>query len=150
MFEPSRDDARRFFFETWGKYSRGEPLSGLEDTALAVILLHPEYHALLTDPERSLALEFTPERGEMNPFLHLALHLAIEEQVSIDQPQGIRARYEALSVRHGSEHDAKHDILECLGETMWEAQRLARAPDDAVYLECLDRKLSGRGTRSSA
>jgi uncharacterized protein DUF1841 len=140
MFNPSRDEVRRFFFDTWSKYRRGEPLAGLERTALEVILLHPEYHALLDDPEVSGAQAFPPESGQLNPFLHLSLHLAIEEQLSIDQPAGIRARFAALVARKGSEHDAKHAVLECLGETVWEAQRTGRAPDENAYLECLDRK----------
>ena|SRR5512145_2236908 len=144
MFSPSRDEVRRFFSDTWGKYRRGEPLQGLESTALAVILLHPEYHAMLEDPERSLNLEFTPEQGDLNPFLHLSLHLAIEEQLSIDHPRGIRERFEALAARAGSEHDAKHAVLECLGETIWEAQRTGQAPDEQGYLECLDRRASAR------
>ena len=45
--------------------------------------------------------------AQMNPFLHLSLHLAIEEQLSIDQPPGIRASFEALAEKRG-EHDAKH------------------------------------------
>lgn len=140
MFSPSRDEARRFFFDAWSKYRRGEPLVGLEQTALTVILLHPEYHALLTDMEKHIERDFAPEGGALNPFLHLSLHLAIEEQLSIDHPPGIRARYEALLHRRGSEHDAKHDVLECLGETIWQAQRTGTAPDEAAYLECLDRK----------
>ena len=142
MFNPSRDDVRRFFFDTWGKYRRGEPLAGLEQTALEVILLHPEYHALLENPERAAAQDYSPESGRLNPFLHLSLHLAIEEQLSIDQPRGIRERYGRLVARAGSEHGAKHAVLECLGETMWQAQRTGRAPDENAYLECLARKSS--------
>ena len=140
MFNPSREDVRSFFCDTWGKYRRGEPLAGLERTALGVIVLHPEYHALLEDPERAAAREFSPESGELNPFLHLSLHLAIEEQLAIDQPRGIRARFGDLVASTGSEHDAKHAMLECLGETVWEAQRTGRAPDENAYFECLARK----------
>ena len=141
MFNPSRDRARRFFFDTWAKYRRGEALSGLEQAALSVIVLHPEYHVLLTDPDRSIDQDFGPESGQVNPFLHLALHLAIEEQLSIDQPPGIKARYHALLEKTGSEHDAKHDVLECLGEIVWESQRASHAPDAEAYLRCLDRRL---------
>ena len=140
MFNLTRDEVRRFFADTWRKYARGEPLSGLEQTALQVILLHPEYHPLLQDRERSLETEYTPESGELNPFLHLSLHLAIEEQLSIDQPHGIRARFQALASRTGSEHQAKHMVLECLGEIVWQAQRTGTPPDEEAYLECLDRK----------
>lgn len=141
MFNPSRDEVRRFFIDTWAKYRRGEPLAGLETVALEVILLHPEYHGLLEDPDRTLAMNFTPEAGRMNPFLHLSLHLAVEEQLSIDQPRGLRKRYEALAQRTGSEHDAKHEVVDCLGEVIWQAQRTGAAPDEQSYLECLDRKL---------
>ena len=140
MFSPTRDQARGFFFDTWDKYGRGEPLSGLEETALAVILGHPEYHGLLRAAERNRERDFTPEGGALNPFLHLSLHLAVEEQLSIDQPRGIRALYETLVRRTGSEHDAKHVVLECLGETVWTAQRTGSAPDERAYLECLERK----------
>ena len=139
MFNPSREEARRFFFETWRKYRAGGPLEGLEQTVLQVLLLHPEYHALLDEPDRYVDRDFAPESGHLNPFLHLSLHLAVEEQLAIDQPPGIRARYETLA-RKSSEHDAKHDVLECLGETIWQAQRTGAPPDQEAYLECLDRK----------
>jgi Domain of unknown function (DUF1841) len=139
MFTPTRDQARSFLFETWSKYRRHEPLVGLEQTALSVILMHPEYHAMLEQPERYLDRDFGPDSGALNPFLHLSLHLAIAEQLSIDQPPGIRTRYAALAQRL-SEHDALHAVLECLGETLWEAQRLGTAPDQQAYLECLERR----------
>ena len=145
MFSPTRDQARLFFCETWSKYRGGAPLTGLEHTALNVLLLHPEYQTLLEDPQASLARDYSPASGALNPFLHLSLHLAIEEQLSIDQPAGIRACYERLAAT-GSEHDAKHDVLECLGEAIWEAQRMGRAPDEDAYLACLERK-AARGTR---
>ena len=137
MFQPSRDEVRQFFFDTWTKYRRGEPLEGLERIAIQVILLHPEYHGMLERPE-----DYGPESGEMNPFLHLALHLAIEEQIAIDQPRGIQAHYQRLLAKTGSEHDAKHAVLECLGETLWRAQREGAPPDEESYLECLERRSS--------
>jgi len=139
MFTPTRDQARSFLFDTWSKYRRGEPLVGLEETAVSVMLLHPEYHAILDHPERYLERDYGPESGGANPFLHLSLHLAIAEQLSIDQPAGIRSRYAAL-VQRSSEHEALHVVLECLGETLWQAQRLGSAPDQQAYLDCLQRR----------
>jgi hypothetical protein len=139
MFNPSRDQARAFFFDAWEKYRAGAPLSALEQTAVEVILLHPDYHPLLDDRARNQARDFGPEGGEMNPFLHLSLHLAIEEQLSIDQPPGLKAAFDALAGRLGSEHDAKHRVLECLGETIWQAQRTGTAPDQDAYLDCVRR-----------
>lgn len=137
MFNPSRDQARRFLFDTWRKQREGAPLTDLERMALAVLLLHPEYHAQLDAPDQYLERDYLPENGEINPFLHLSMHLAIREQLSIDQPRGIVAQYRRLLEKTGSEHDAEHALLECLGEMLWQAQRRRCAPDPAIYLDCL-------------
>lgn len=134
MFNPSRDQVRHFFIDTWRKYLDKAPLTPQEDVAAGVLLLHPEYHALLADPDTALAREYTPESGELNPFLHLSLHLAIEEQLSIDQPPGLRAAFARCQLRRGNRHDALHDVLECLGEIVFEAQRNRRPPDGADYV----------------
>ena len=137
MFAPTRDEARRFMIDAWAKYRAAQPLSGLEQKAVQLIALHPEYHALLEDPEQHVARDYGPEGGEINPFLHLSLHLAVAEQLGIDQPPGIRAQFERLRAARGDEHAALHAVLECLGETLWQAQRLKSAPDPDVYLGCL-------------
>ena len=95
---------------------------------------------MLENRERNLDREWKPEGGETNPFLHLAMHLAIEEQVSIDQPPGIRSAVAALAVRHGSMHDARHDVMDCLAEVIWQAQRNSMGFDNTMYLDCLVRK----------
>lgn len=141
MFNPSRDEVRRFFFDAWRKHKAGETLTDLERMTLAIMLLHPEYHAILDAPERYLEREWLPEDGQTNPFLHLAMHLSIEEQLSIDQPSGIRARIDALAHQHGDRHPALHDAMDGLAEMIWHAQRYRTAPDPARYLHCLDRKL---------
>jgi hypothetical protein len=140
MFNPSRDQAREFLFDLWAKHRAGTPLTPLESMALAAILEHPEYHAILDDRERYLERDWKPEGGETNPFLHLQMHLAIEEQVSIDQPPGIRDAVNALARRHDSEHAARHDVMDCLAEVIWNAQRHGAAFDNAAYLDCVKRK----------
>src|SRR5436305_2448986 len=139
MFTPSRDQARQLCFDAWEKYRSSAPLSALEQIAVDVIASHPEYHCLLED-RQSLEREYSPADGAINPFLHLGLHLAIEEQLSIDQPPGLRAEYERIAAAAGSEHDAKHELLECLGETLWQAQRTGSPPDSTLYLDCLTKK----------
>ena len=145
MFAPTREQVRRFFCEAWRKHRERLPLDGAEVTAADLITEHPEYHALLEAPEAAVEKEFTPENGQTNPFLHLSLHLAIAEQISIDQPPGIRAAYQALRQRL-EVHDAEHAVMECLGETLWKAQRAGTAIDTAGYLACLRR--SGGNTTS--
>jgi Domain of unknown function (DUF1841) len=140
MFNPSRDQARRFLAEAWRKRRDKLPATPLEVIAADIVDMHPEYHALLDAGEEALAREWTPEDGETNPFLHLSLHLAIAEQLSIDQPPGIRAAFESRLSRHGERHAALHDILDCLGETLWRAGRDRAPPDGAAYLDCIRRK----------
>jgi hypothetical protein len=140
MFNPSRREARQFLFAAWNKYKKSAPLTALESVALDVIALHPEYHAIFDDEARYLERDYLPEFGETNPFLHLNLHLAIAEQISIDQPAGIRAAYERLRSKTGDEHAALHAVLECLAETMWQAQRSGGALDGSAYLDCLARR----------
>ncbi|HBV20517.1 MAG TPA: DUF1841 family protein [Nitrosomonas sp.] len=141
MFKPTRDQARQLFFDTWGKYRRKEVLTGIEQIALEVILLHPEYHGILEDEARYRDKDYLPEMGDTNPFLHMSMHVAIKEQLSIDQPTGICGRFLRLQQQTGSEHDAAHQMMECLAEMLWQAQRSQTAPDAALYFECLDRQL---------
>ncbi|HEX4781411.1 MAG TPA: DUF1841 family protein [Usitatibacter sp.] len=140
MFNPTRDQSREFLFDLWGKHRENAALTPLESMALAIVLEHPEYHGVLGDRERYLDREWKPEGGETNPFLHMSMHLAIEEQVSIDQPPGIRCAVEKLAARRGSMHDAQHDVMDCLAEVIWQAQRNGAGFDNATYLQCLDRK----------
>ena len=140
MFNPSRDEARRFLVEAWQRHRAQEPLTGLEQIAAGLIARHPEYHAILEAPARNLDRDWPPESGEANPFLHLSLHLAVAEQLAIDQPPGIRAEYERIRMAKGDEHAALHAVLECLGEVIWNAQRHGAPPDAALYLACLARQ----------
>jgi hypothetical protein len=79
-------------------------------------------------------------KGKSNPFLHLSMHLSIAEQVSVDQPSGIRAAYETLAIKLASEHEAHHQIMECLGEMLWTSQRNGTPPDGLAYIECIKRR----------
>ena len=140
MFNPSRDQARQLFFDAWHKYRHRKVLSGMEDMALGVILLHPEYHRILDDVERYRDKDYSPEMGDTNPFLHMSMHIAIKEQLSIDQPVGICERFDRLLKRCGDEHEAMHQVIECLAEMIWQAQRGQSAPDATIYFDCLDRR----------
>ncbi len=141
MYNPDRDQARQFLIDAWRKRRQAAPATPLETIAADLIDLHPEYHALL-EADDALTREWTPEDGETNPFLHLSLHLAIEEQLAINQPIGITPLFNQLLARHGDRHEALHAVLDCLGETLWRAQRDAQPLDSAAYLNCLRRATS--------
>ncbi len=140
MFNPSRDQVRQFFFDAWAKFRTGQPLTDLEAMAARHIGHHPEYQAVLENPDHYRDRNWPPELGETNPFLHLSMHLSIAEQLSIDQPTGVKARYLALAEKLGDEHAAQHAVMDCLAEMVWRAQRDNLPPDGVAYLLCIEKK----------
>ena len=140
MFNPSREEVRRFFCDTWHKTKHGSPLTELEAIARDWLLQHPEYDSQLSDPETAQAKDFDIAQGQSNPFLHLSMHLSIAEQISIDLPSGVRDAFHQLAARLG-EHEAHHQIMECLGEMLWTSQRNGMPPDGESYIDCIRRRM---------
>lgn len=140
MFTPSQLDVRRFFCETWRKHQQREILSPLESMALHWLQQHPEYEPDVSDLEAALAADYSVERRQTNPFLHLSMHLTITEQLAIDQPPGIRAAWQKLAQKLDSEHEAQHQIMECLGQMVWQSQRTGLPPDGVQYMACVNSK----------
>ncbi len=140
LFNPSRDEVRAFFFSAWKTFKLQQVLTDLEKIAVSVILLHPEYHAMLDRPAQYEHQDYFPEMGETNPFLHMSLHLSIHEQRSVNQPIGIVGIYEKLMHKYQDAHLAQHDLIECLAETIWLAQRSQTNLDAAHYLTLLQQK----------
>ncbi len=140
MFTPSQHDVRRFFCATHDKQRLALPLTPIESLAAQWIAEHPQYHAELADVDAAVAASYTVDDGRTNPFLHLSMHLTISEQLSIDQPAGIRQAFELLCSHLGSAHEAQHQVMECLGEMIWTSQRSGRPPDGMAYLDCVRRR----------
>lgn len=141
MFTNDRDQLRKMFFSSWQKFQAGETMEPLEQMIAQIVQQHPEYHALLGDEDANIDKDYTPEMGEINPFLHMSMHIAIAEQLSVDRPAGIKTMYQQLLAKFSDGHVVEHHIMECLGQMMWEAQRNQAAPDDQQYMECLRRLL---------
>lgn len=139
IFSGDRTQMRQYFRAAWEKRQSGEALQPLEELIASVVADHPEYHAHV-EAEPELEPDFLPESGATNPFLHMGMHIAIREQVATDRPNGIAAVHQSLCRRFANASDAEHRMMECLGESLWRAQRDNRLPDENAYLECL-RKL---------
>lgn len=121
------------YVQAWRLFRAGQPMSPLEQQIAAVVAEHPEYHAGLT--EEQVQGDYLPESGQSNPFLHMGLHLAIREQVATNRPIGIRDVHQKLAERAGDPHAAEHEMIECLAESLWQAQRDGTLPDEQNYLE---------------
>jgi hypothetical protein len=134
----SREELRRRYVTAWQRRRDGLPLEPLDAQIADVIELHPEYQPMLEAPE-ALTHDFTVEQGQVNPFLHMGLHLGLREQLATNRPTGIAQVHARLARKLGSAHAAEHRMVDVLAETLWEAQRAARAPDEAIYMERLRR-----------
>ena len=132
----SRDQLREMYRAAWRKFKAEQPLTALEKQLVAVITEHPEYHVIVESAAADLA-NYSPRGGQLNPWLHMGLHLAIREQVATNRPAGISELHAKLSARSGGSHEAEHRMLEVLAEALWEAQRAGKSPDENAYLERL-------------
>jgi len=140
----SREQLRRSYAEAWAKHLAHSPLTPLEAMITDVIGAHPEYHAVVGDAGTAVAFEPGAPDAAENPFLHMGLHLAVRDQVSVDRPPGVRDLQRALQAKYGDLHRAEHALMEALGETLWQAQRAHRPPDEGQYLELARRRLEAR------
>jgi Domain of unknown function (DUF1841) len=127
----SREQLRDMYSQAWRKHRAGTPLTPLEAMIVDVVGLHPEYHAMLD----------AGGAADGNAFLHMGLHMAVREQACIDRPPGVRELRRRLEARLGDTHAAEHVLVEALGETLWEAQRAGRPPDEGHYLALAQRRL---------
>jgi Domain of unknown function (DUF1841) len=130
----SRDQLRLAYSQAWAKHVARAPLSPLEAQIADVIELHPEYQLVVADADTAVAFEQNAAGATDNPFLHMGLHLAVREQMTIDRPPGIRDLHRQLQARYGDLHSAEHVLMESLGEELWSAQRDGRVPDENRYL----------------
>lgn len=139
MFSQNRTELRQFLITVWQKYQQQQPLEPLEVIIKDVILAHPEYHSHLQ--VNKLEFDYLPQIGQTNPFLHLSLHIALHEQLAANRPTGIRALYLRGCKRLQDPHKVEHLMLDCLAQTLWEAQHQATIPNEQAYIACLRHKL---------
>jgi hypothetical protein len=143
----TRDQLRLAYSDAWRKRLSGAPLTPLEAMIADIIGLHPEYQTVVRDADAALGFEPNAAQARENPFLHMGLHMAVREQVSIDRPSGVRDLHRQLQVRYGDVHSAEHVLMEALEETLWDAQRSGRAPDEAQYVERARARLASGKSR---
>ena len=135
IFGEDRNELRKMYKDAWQKRCDESPLTPLEAQISDVVEWHPEYHGDVTSDE--LDKDYTPDGGQTNPFLHMGLHLGIREQVATNRPAGISGIFATLAAKLGDAHAAEHQMIDCLAETLWEAQSQNTAPDEHNYLQRL-------------
>jgi hypothetical protein len=137
LFGKDRDQLRGVYIQAWDFYRQGKPLNPLQAQIVAVVEQHPEYHSLLEHADQAIEKDYLPELGETNPFLHMSMHLGIQDQVRTDRPVGISTLYEQLLAKSTDSHALQHKLMECLAEMIWQAQRNGELPDEGRYIACI-------------
>ena len=150
MLTADRQTHRSAFIAAWAKAQAGQPLEPVEAQIVQVARMHPEYAGFLSDRDGSLEREFPPDLGETNPFLHMGLHIAILDQLSIDQPAGIRRLHQRLVAATGDPHAAEHRLMQCLAEGLWRLQRIQKPFNTKAYLNCIHGMIAGKQRRQRA
>lgn len=142
MLQQNRNDYRDVFFSVWKKIEQQQTISdAMENIIAQIIKQHPEYHNTLTDYDKFIEKDYLPEMGDSNPFMHMSMHIAITEQLMMDQPQGIKSIYQQLCTKLQDNHKVEHVIMECLANMIWKSQKDQNMPDMDNYLQCIKTKI---------
>jgi len=86
---------------------------------------------------QNIESDYFPEQGEVNPFLHINLHLSLREQLSINQPHGIQEIYKKILGKTRDTHKTEHLMMDCIAEMIFSAQKNNTPMDHQAYVECL-------------
>lgn len=140
MYGNERQAYRQLFLNVFHKMQNNTLLTPLEAQIAEVLDQHPYYHVLFQN-DQSLAHDFLTAQGEENPFLHMSLHLALQDQISTNRPQGITQVYQGLVAKGIDTHEAAHQMLEILAEFMWQSLKHQHTNNEQAYLDKLKQLL---------
>lgn len=133
-YTQNRTEQRQFLANAWQKFLSKQRLEPLEKQLVQIIELHPEYHALISNVE----LDYLPESGKVNPFLHINLHLSLHQQLSINQPKGIQDCYQKLLNKIKDSHPVEHLMMDCIAEMVFLSQKNNVPMNYQAYMQCLE------------
>ena len=133
MFSSDRSTQRKFLAKSWEKYKTNQILEPLELQLANIIAKHPEYQEIINN----LDTEYFPEQGKINPFLHINLHLSLQDQLDLDQPKGVKEIYNSLLKKIKDTHQVEHIMMERIAEMIFMSQKNNKPMDQEQYLRSL-------------
>ena len=133
MFSSDRSAQRKFLAKSWEKYKANQLLEPLELQLAKIIEKHPEYQEIINN----LDTEYFPEQGKINPFLHINLHLSLQDQLDLDQPKGVKEIYNSLLKKNKDTHQVEHIMMEQIAEMIFISQKNNIPMDQEQYLSSL-------------
>lgn len=141
ILSQDRHQLRTTFIDSWDKFKAGKILTPIETQIARIIELHPEYQQEISIT--NIDTDYSPDMGQVNPFLHISLHLAIIEQIQTNRPAGISSIYQSLLKKNNhDEHKVQHTMIDYLAEQMWLSQKYNTAPNEKKYIKNLQQLIA--------
>ena len=132
--EELRTWGRRALRQIWRSSERGDPLNQEEERLARILREHAEFSpawaAEKPSPKENGA-------GEINPFLHIQVHMMIETQIRTGLPPGVAEVIGELEKSGMTRHEAIHSVGKVLTLELHRALVEKRPFDSAAYLKNL-------------
>ena len=109
MRELKKETQQRIFRIAADK-NEGRPVEELDEKIADILDLHPEFNPIWEEGE--LALVPREVNGQIvNPFVHTVLHVIIDRQLQVGDPDYIAAAHTRLTEQGMDSHEALHAII---------------------------------------
>ncbi|MFA3783391.1 DUF1841 family protein [Melioribacteraceae bacterium 4301-Me] len=127
--------SRRQYHDIWQRYNAGEPLEEEEKIIAELMAEHEEFYDDWNSTD--FDYEYSPEKDEVNPFLHLMIDTVVMNQILANDPPQTRFTYNKLTARGYSHLEAIHEIAAVVVEEIWNILHEKRPFDEKKYVSKL-------------
>lgn len=120
----------------WEKIRKGESLDEMEEVLAQAMTEHPEFEPYWESGE-DMARPQEISGIVVNPLVHTGLHIVVERQISVDDPEEVRRVLGQLQSQGRTRHEALHLIAQAWGEIYFRSIRRGNPMEELSYIEAL-------------
>ena len=109
------------FHNIWEDSKAGKALEGEEKVIAHLMKQHPEFHQEfeMADVYADIDLQYDPDK-EVNPFLHIAIHAIVENQLAANDPPGVAEFFKRRKYKKETRHETSHMVGLLIMEQIFE------------------------------
>ena len=123
-------------YQLWQIAKLGGPLEGDDARLVQALRDHPEYYEVWEHANEFLQEQVTIHG--VNPFLHAAMHVVVENQAAQDEPPEVRAVLQFKMSHHMPRHQALHEIANVFSQFLWRVLHEREPFDNDAYRRKLE------------
>lgn len=129
---------RQRMYEIWQQAKTGNLESLSEEAQLIgkLMLEHEEYHNHFEFADALEDYQFDPENS-VNPFLHITIHVVVENQLKLKEPIEAYQFYNSMRKKKVSHHETIHLIGNILGPLLFQVLKRNEPFDNNLYKRLL-------------